>query len=222
MRRRTRPAMVWLASGSAIRRRLLEASGLTVQVIGHGVDEDAEMAKLAAEGVAQERWAEALARAKMDAVLAAAGDGDGAAGLDLASGDIVISADQVVLFEGEAYGKPVDEASARDRLMAWRGQSHSLVSAAVVAWSDGSAEVAQAAQVRLRSFTEAEARRYVAEAPDEALGSASAYAVEGRGVQLVSEIDGDFFVVLGLPLLPLLEVLRKIGGGSGVQKAMSE
>jgi len=125
---------------------------------------------------------------------------------------LVIGADQTLEFEGGLYDKAPDLAAARERLMALRGKPHQLHAAVVVAedgeivWRD-----LAVATLTMRSFSPAFLEHYLATEGEAALGSVGCYRLEGPGAQLFSAIEGDYFAILGLPLLGLLEFLRGRG-----------
>jgi septum formation protein len=125
---------------------------------------------------------------------------------------LVIGADQVLELDGERLTKPADMEAARQQLLRLSGKTHTLHSA--VAGARGGKIVwqhAEAAHMTMRAFSPRFVGRYLAAVGDEALTSVGAYQVEGRGIQLFERIDGDFFTILGLPLLPLLLFLRAEG-----------
>ena len=188
---------VILASKSAARRAVLEGAGVPFEAASADVDEDATKARLLAGGGAPKTIAEALAEEKALAVSA------------MRPG-YVIGADQTLEFEGGLYDKVASAAAARERLRLLRGRPHQLHSAVVVA-RDGAAvwrETASATLV-MREFSEEFLEAYLALEGEAALGSVGCYRLEGPGSQLFSRIEGDYFAILGLPLLGLLEFLRQ-------------
>lgn len=189
-----------LASASRVRARLLADAGVDFRVHTADLDERAAEAPLVAAGAPPEDRAALLAAAKAQAVSAVCG------------ADLVVGADQTLDFEGDCLHKPADMAAARRQLLHLSGRSHRLHSA--VACARGGAVVWQhlaTATLVMRPFTPAFVDRYLAAVGEAALSGVGAYQVEGRGIQLFSRIDGDFFAVLGLPLLPLLDFLRTEG-----------
>ncbi len=189
-----------LASGSGTRRALLEAAGIAIRVHPAEVDEAAlRDAMLAAdESVSHGAIALALAEAKARAVSRARPEA------------LVIGADQVLSFEGRLFEKPRSVDEARRQLLSLRGKTHALHSAVALAiggavvWQD-----LQTARLTLREFSAAALDDYLARAGDTVLTSVGAYRIEGPAVQLFEEIEGDHTTILGLPLLPLLEELRR-------------
>lgn len=189
-----------LASASASRRRLLEAAGLAFEARPAGVDESEVKRALEAEGAEPIQAAETLAELKAARVSAQR------------PGALVIGADQLLACEGRWYDKPADLEAAADQLLALAGRSHSLETAVCVV-HDGTRLWHHNAVCRLtmRSFGRGFVERYLAAAGPAALDSVGGYQLEGLGVQLFSRIEGDFFEILGLPLLPLLGFLRDRG-----------
>lgn len=190
-------AKVVLASKSAARRAVLEGAGVPFESAVAGVDEDAVKAGLLAEGATPRDVADALAELK-------------AIRVSRARPDFVVGADQTLEFEGKLYDKANTLEEARERLQALRGKPHKLHSAVVVA-KDGAAiwrEVVTA-KLTMRDFSDAFLEDYLAQEGEEALGSVGCYRLEGPGAQLFSRIEGDYFAILGLPLLGLLDLLRQ-------------
>jgi septum formation protein len=127
-------------------------------------------------------------------------------------GSRVIGADQILDCDGAWFDKPADLSAARQHLRRLRGRDHRLV-CAVAVFRDG-AELwhhVETARLTLRAFSDEFLERYLREGGAEMLESVGAYRLEGTGAQLFSAIDGDYFTILGLPLLPLLAFLREDG-----------
>jgi septum formation protein len=184
-----------LASQSKVRRALLEAAGIPVEVRPADIDERALEAQARLSGPAE--VAALLARAKASAV---------AAGMP---GRFVVGADQTLALGERRFSKPADSAAAAEQLGSLRGATHGLHSAVAVA-RDNEVLYAHVATARLtmRDFSEAFLAGYLAAAGDAVLHSVGGYQLEGLGSQLFDRIEGDYFTVLGLPLLPLLQFLR--------------
>jgi len=127
-------------------------------------------------------------------------------------GSLVVGADQVLECEGALFDKPFDLAAARGQLMALRGRRHRLISAVVLV-RDGRRlwHHLGRADLKMREFSTGFLDRYLESAGGATLSSAGAYQLEDIGAQLFAEIDGDYFTILGLPLLPLLDILREHG-----------
>jgi septum formation protein len=193
------PPDVILASRSAARLALLRGAGVSFEAADSGVDEAALKTAILAGGAGPAEVASALAREK---ALAVSRRGPG----------LVIGADQTLDFEGRLHDKPLSLAEAADRLRAMRGRAHRL-HAAVAAARDGVViwEALSSAELIMRTFSDAFLEAYLAGEGEEALSSVGAYRLEGPGVQLFSEIRGDYFTILGLPLTGLLELLRREG-----------
>ncbi|ACG76416.1 Maf/YceF/YhdE family protein [Phenylobacterium zucineum HLK1] len=188
-----------LASKSAARRAVLEGAGVPFECATAGVDEDAVKASLLAEGARPREVADALAELK-------------AVRVSRRTPGFVIGADQTLELGGRLYDKVDTIDAARERLKELRGQVHKLHSAVVVA-KDGAPiwrEVATCT-LAMRPFSDAFLETYLAEEGEAALGSVGCYRLEGPGAQLFEKIDGDYFAILGLPLLGLLDLLRRHG-----------
>lgn len=127
-------------------------------------------------------------------------------------GQLIIGADQILDLDGAWFDKPRDLAGAEDHLKRLQGRTHCLVSAVCVVrdneclWNH-----VETARLTMRSLSPGFLERYLAETGPEILESVGAYRVEGMGIQLFSRIDGNHFTILGLPLLPLLDILRRQG-----------
>jgi septum formation protein len=190
---------VTLASKSAARAMVLAGAGVVFDIVGAGVDEAAIKDVLLAEGASPRDIAMALAERK--AVEASRG-----------VPGLVIGADQTLDLGGQLFDKAESLDEARERLLMLRGQTHQLHSAVVVAedgkvlWSE-----APAATLTMRKFSEAFLDGFLARHGEGLLGSVGCYRLEDDGVQLFEAIDGDYFTILGLPLMGLLGVLRQHG-----------
>lgn len=188
-----------LASKSAARRAVLEGAGVPFESIIAGVDEDAVKASLLAEGATPREIADALAELK--AIRVARG-----------RQGFVIGSDQTLELDGQLYDKAESLEAARERLRLLRGKRHKLHSAVVVA-KDGVPiwrEVVTAT-LTMREFSDEFLEAYLVSEGDQALGSVGCYRLEGPGAQLFSRIEGDYFAILGLPLMGLLDLLRRHG-----------
>ncbi|GLR79238.1 Maf family protein [Azospirillum oryzae] len=195
------PVLV-LASGSRTRAAMLEQAGVTAILDKPLVDEDEVKAAGRAEGVSADIVAEALAELKAQRITRRH------------PGALVVGADQMLECEGRWFDKPADRAAARAQLLDLRGKTHRLVSCAVVV-RDGERMWHQidSARLTMRNFSEAFLDDYLDRVGDDVLHSVGAYQLEGLGAQLFHRVEGDFFTILGLPLLPLLGFLRVHGVG---------
>lgn len=194
--------VIVLASASMARRRMLEAAGLHFDIQPSSVDEEALRSSFGP--VSAPDVAVRLAVAKAEAIGASRREA------------IVIGSDQVLEFAGALLSKPADLAEARRHLTALRGQVHCLHSAAAIAvdgcttWS-----AVRTARLVMREFSDAFLDSYIASERDWICQSVGAYRIEGRGVHLFQEIDGDHFTILGMPLLDVLQELRHQGAIPG-------
>ena len=189
-----------LASKSHGRRTMLEHAGVPFVADAAHIDEAAVKTALAAERATAEQAAETLAELKATRVA------------PRHPGSLVLGCDSMLDLNGRWFDKPADLASAREHLQTLRGERHRLVSAAVLV-RDGTRiwAHADAAELTMRKFSDAFIDDYLARIGDLATTSVGAYQIEGPGVQLFSRIDGDPYTIIGLPLLPLLAVLRDHG-----------
>jgi septum formation protein len=189
-----------LASQSATRVKLLRAAGIAFVAKASRVDERAEETPKIAAGASPADIAMALAEAKALDVSTREADA------------LVVGADQTLDFGGERWTKPATVAAAREQLARLSGHTHRLHSAVAVARHGNIAwRHNESASLTLRSLTAAAIDAYLAEVGNAVLGSVGAYQIEGQGIRLFEKIDGDYFTILGLPLLPLLLYLRGEG-----------
>ena len=189
-----------LASASKIRARLLEGAGIALEICPAAIDEGSLRDSLRAEGLDGARAAEALAEMKAQQVSRRF------------PGRPVLGADQILECDGAWLEKPADLDDARRQLLALRGREHTLHSSAVLVldgarlWARG-----EKAVMTMRDFSDDFLAEYLARSGPSVLGSVGAYQLEAMGAQLFSRIDGDYFTILGLPLLPVIDVLREQG-----------
>lgn len=189
-----------LASGSPHRLSLLRNAGVDPDAVPSTIDERSVEAPLLSSGAGPEDVAEVLAEAKASEVS------------ERHPQALVIGADQTLGLEGELLHKPEDMEAARRQLLALSGRTHRLTSAVVLA-QGGQAlwRHSASADITFRELTPPEIGRYLAKAGPAALGSVGCYQIEGLGIRLIERVEGDFFTVIGLPLLPLLAELRARG-----------
>jgi|SRR6478752_3805558 nucleoside triphosphate pyrophosphatase len=190
------PQPLVLASRSDIRGKILAAAGLRFEIRPSHVNErDVEARSGPADAAAVARH---LARAKADAVAASL------------PGRLVLGADQTLARGAKRFGKPANRAEAVEQLRALRGRTHELHSAlALVRDKEAVFACVDTARLTMRDFSDRFLNDYLDMAGDAATSSVGAYQLEGIGIHLFERVDGDFFTILGLPLLPLLGFLRQ-------------
>ncbi len=189
-----------LASASQSRRTLMENAGLQFETEAARIDERAAEARIAGDPLPPDRLALELARLKAR---------------DVASrnpGALVVGCDQTMSLDDIVFHKPADIDEARRNLKTLRGRTHRLNSAVVlvrdnrVLWENVSI-----AELSMRAFSDEFLERYLERTGDAVLKSVGCYQLEAEGIRLFNGISGDYFTILGLPLLPLLEELRTLG-----------
>lgn len=188
-----------LASNSASRKALMAGARLDFTSEAADIDERQIEAELAAKDATPPEIAVALARAKAIEVSRRMPDAH------------VIGSDQVLSLGGRLLHKPANMAEAGDHIRAMSGTTHHLNCGVAIAhkgeaiWSDVSI-----ARMTMRPISDDFLEKYLAMAGDGILGSVGAYHFEGPGIQLFEKIDGDYFTILGLPMLTLLAGLRQL------------
>lgn len=181
-----------LASASPRRRELLASLGLAYDIVVPDVDEESIQSESPAR-LAQDR---ALLKAE--------------AAAKLVTGAIAVGADTIVVCDGDVLGKPRDEADAVRLLEKLSGRTHVVITGVAVCQAGGLCLVDRAeTEVRFRPLTHAEIVRYVA--TGEPMDKAGAYGIQGKGALLVEHIVGDYFNVVGLPLVLLASMLQRFG-----------
>lgn len=186
-----------LASSSASRQMLMRNAGLTFSAIPADIDERALDEQLERDGASPEEVALELARAKALAVST------------LYPGALVLGCDQTMALGARVYHKPKTMAEAEAHLLSLSGKVHRLNSAAaLVQNSEVVWQIVSSAELTVRTLSAEFVSRHLQRVGEKALSSVGAYQLEGEGIQLFTSIEGDYFTILGLPLLPLLSKLR--------------
>lgn len=189
-----------LASASEARRILLRRAGVSFTCDPAAIDEGAIKRRAQAERLTVSATAMLLAEAKARAVSRRHADA------------LIIGADQMLFCRGRIFSKPKDREEAEAVLKLLRSRTHRLVSAVTVMRNDDVIwNYVETARLTMRCFSDRFLTQYLVDAGEGAMQSVGVYRVEGIGLQLFSHIDGDHSTILGLPLVPLLEVLRREG-----------
>lgn len=186
-------AQIVLASGSPRRRELLERIGVTDFIV-----RVPEVEEVFPEGLTPPEVVAYISREKAEAAVKLC-----------APGDIVITADTMVFLDRQRLGKPRDEAHALEMLTALQGREHTVCTGVTVRQGARSCTESESTKVFFRPASEAELRSYIA--TGEPMDKAGAYGVQGRGALLVERLEGDFFNVMGLPVLRLSRMLARFG-----------
>lgn len=189
-----------LASASPFRRQLMENAGLVFSHEAARIDERAIGEPLEREGARPDAVALALAVAKARDVASRQRDA------------LVIGSDQTLSLGPRVYHKPRDLADAAGHLRSFSGKTHRLNSAIALVRGDTVLwEHVSHADLTVRALSEEFIARHLARVGEKVLSSVGAYQLEGEGIQLFERIEGDYFTILGLPMLPLLNKLRELG-----------
>jgi septum formation protein len=189
-----------LASASRARARLLRAAGLECSIAPADLDEPAVKQNFRHSGGGAGDCAVALAEAKAMAIA------------DRRPSALVIGADQLLVAGDAWFDKPADRDQARAQLQALRGCTHELITAACVCCGSTRLwDCTSISRLTMRWFSDDFLEAYLAVEGEAVIGSVGAYFIEGRGVQLFSHVEGDYFAIQGLPLIELLEFLRSCG-----------
>lgn len=191
-----------LASASPSRRQMLLNAGLEFEIEPSGVDEDEVKRSLLSERASARDIATTLAEMKALRVSTRHPNA------------MVIGADSTLACDGKLYDKPESLAAARAQLMALSGRTHELISSVVTAKNGARLwHATEVGRLTMRPLTDSFLDAYLVRAGQAVCASVGAYQLEGLGAHLFSRIDGDYFTVLGLPLLPLLVFLAEHGIG---------
>ncbi|MCK5274591.1 MAG: Maf family protein [Alphaproteobacteria bacterium] len=194
------PPEVVLASGSRPRARMLANAGVPFTASAASVDEEAIKASMQATGADVADVAELLAATKAQQVSRNH------------ENSLVIGADQMLACDGEWFDKPANPLAARNQMEKLRGRTHELISAVCVV-RDGDVlwHHIERARITMRPFSDAFTDQYIDKMGENISATVGGYELEGLGVQMFSHIEGDYFTILGMPLLPLLDFLRGHG-----------
>jgi septum formation protein len=190
------PQPLVLASRSDVRGKILAAAGLRFEIRSSVVDERAIEAQAGINDPVD--VARHLAHAKANAVAASL------------PGRVVLGADQTLARGAKRFTKPADSSVASEQLRDLRGRTHELHSALALV-RDGTLlfSCVDTARLTMRNFSDRYLKEYLDLAGNAALKSVGGYQLEGIGIHLFERVEGDYFTVLGLPLLPLLAYLRQ-------------
>jgi len=189
------PSDLILASSSQVRSKLLKNAGIKFSVYPAEIDET--KIKNDSVSVPVDKLTNNLAATKAGVVS------------NRFKNKIIIGADQILECEGEIFDKPLEKSVARQNLLKLRGKTHQLISSVCVAedgeiiWSN-----TDIAKLTMLNLSDDNIDRYLTLAGSSVYSSVGAYRLEDIGIQLFKEIEGDYFTILGLPLLPLLDFLR--------------
>lgn len=191
------PAPLVLASRSFARRTMLSAAGIPVEIIAAQVDERAIERSLNGGDRDPDELALILSWEKASAVSFKA------------PSRLVVGADQTLAMGSKRFNKPANVDEAREQLRMLRGQSHTLHSAATLV-QDGSVlfKVVDTARLRMRNFSDKFLDDYLEAAGPSVTESVGGYQLEKLGIHLFERVEGDYFTILGMPLLPLLDFFR--------------
>ncbi|HEX2694063.1 MAG TPA: Maf family protein [Gemmatimonadaceae bacterium] len=182
---------VVLASGSPRRRELLKLVGIEHEVRPSNIDETMR------PGETPRGHAERLAREKASAVA------------DADATTITIAADTIVVVDGEVLGKPADVGVAARMLRMLSGRQHTVLTAVAVSRGSELRSSVEEVVVRFRDLDDGEIQRYIA--TGEPMDKAGAYGIQGFGATIVERVEGDYFAVMGLPLVRLVAILEEVG-----------
>ncbi len=186
-----------LASKSKIRADILKNAGIDFIIDSSTVDEDSIKNSLLSEGSDTITISQALAdlKAQNRSILW--------------PNYLILGADQILEFDGRIYSKPIDENDIKTRLKIFSGKNHKLFTSVSIVldqeviWKNVTVSV-----LKMRNLTEKFINKYLDTVGDNATNSVGGYQIEGMGIQLFEKIEGDYFAILGLPILPILGYLR--------------
>lgn len=193
-------AKLVLATSSTIRQQILSDAGVSFEAIAARIDESSIKDALLADAQPPRNIADALAELKAQKVAMRHPN------------SLILAMDQVLVADGELFDKPNQRAEAKTQLQSLSGTSHHLISAAVA--YENNAPVwrsVKTAKLTMRPLSDAFLDQYLEHEGDAILNCVGAYRLEGLGAQLFTSIEGDYFTILGLPLLEILAFLRTRG-----------
>jgi septum formation protein len=191
---------ITLASKSPFRAMILTNAGVPFRAEAANIDERSVEAPLFNSGATAEDVAQVLAEAKAVDVSARF------------PGETVVGSDQTLSLGDDVFHKPRDMDEARHHLLRLSGRTHRLNSAIAIARNgDTIWRHVSVARLTMRALSPEFIGRHLAGVGFAALQSVGAYQYEGRGIQLFEKIEGDYFTIVGLPILPLLTELRRLG-----------
>ena len=195
-----------LASQSQARQALLKQAAISYTALPASIDEELIRQSAQAEGASPDEIAVLLAELKGQKIASSHPDA------------MVIASDQLLVCDGQIYGKPDSLAAAKSQLTELSGKRHTLLTA-VMLFDNGKRiwhHIARP-EVTFHTLTEAEIDQYLAHIQDDALASPGSYFLEGAGIHLFADLFGDYYAILGLPLLALLPQLKLHGLTYGLQ-----
>jgi septum formation protein len=189
-----------LASQSPFRQMLMENAGLSFRAVAASIDERAIEGELERQAPSPSDVALHLAEAKAREVTGRFPEA------------LVIGSDQTLSLGDRVFHKPASLDEAKEHLRSFSGQTHALNSAIAMV-RDGQTlwRHVSTAKLTMRPISDGFIDRYLSRVGDKVLGSVGAYQLEGQGIQLFDKIEGDYFTIIGLPMLPLLAQLRILG-----------
>jgi len=189
-----------LASGSPIRAKLLQQSGIDFEIVTAAVDEDMMKAAMLSEQAPHRDIADKLAEIKALKVSQKNPE------------NLVLGCDQILSYDGQVFSKPKDQSDLREQLMALKSGTHELFSAAVICQNAQPIwRFIGKARLTMRDFSETFLDNYIAENWKLVENCVGGYQIEGNGIRLFHRVEGDYFSVLGMPLLEIMNFLTVRG-----------
>ncbi len=189
-----------LASGSPIRAKLLQQSGIDFEIVTAAVDEDMMKAAMLSEQAPHRDIADKLAEIKALKVSQKNPE------------NLVLGCDQILSYDGQVFSKPKDQSDLREQLMSLKSGTHELFSAAVICQNAQPIwRFIGKARLTMRDFSETFLDNYIAENWKLVENCVGGYQIEGKGIRLFHRVEGDYFSVLGMPLLEIMNFLTVRG-----------